>query len=861
MVKSARIALCILGFLFPVLTAYAQQPQQPEEKKQETKIERIDIRGNRRIPEERIRYYINSYPGETYSESGLEFDLRALWKSNFFDDIQIQERDGDVGKIITFIVKEKPIIRALEFVGNSAFSESDILDAFKEHKVGLSIDSRYAPSKVKAAEQILKSLLAQSGKPLGTVHSEIEDMPPSSVRIRFVIEEGPTVQIGQIRFTGNKIFSDSELKKALELTKEHGLRTMFKPTDKYHPEKLQMDIGMNLEKFYKSHGYMTVQVGNPVVRILEGPRGPIPFIRKSKQQFYIEIPVDAGDQFRIKNLEFKNCSPLNCDRLVQAFGLKNGDVVNFSRIQDTLENIKNLYSDLGYINWSYIPEEDVDQEAKLYSLTFDFDTGNQFFVNRINFQGNSKTRDKVIRREFLIQEGRIFSHTALERSVLRLNQLGIFEEVKDEDYEVLPDEKTGKVDINVKVKEKSQRSIGFTGGVSGISGSYIGLNYSDNNFMGRGETVALDFQGGTRTTLYSISFTEPYLFDSPWNMQASLFKRRYRYDTYSLYGLTDYTTGDSLELYTKNTSGTSLAFSRRLGRSLWTAGASYAFQKISISDIDTALGANYIQQLIGFTSYDDVILSELTPMLRYNSTNAYFNPSRGTSLYLSVGISGGILGGDYNLFQPTVELRHFFPDRWLSHGHNVFGFHLLGQYIQSYNSSSVPFYERFYMGGENSIRGFNIRQIAPYILILTPAFDQNGHPIIDPQTGLALQRPNLTPVGGDTAAIFNFEYRIPIAGPLSVAAFYDMGVVRITRKESLGDFGASTVDIIDSINNKIRGSTGVEIQFVLPVVSTPFRLIFAYNPQRLNEKINVSGIPIQFNEPDRDVKFTIGRSF
>jgi outer membrane protein insertion porin family len=292
MVKSASMGIFILGFLLSGLGVFAQQPD-------ETKIERIDIRGNRSITEERIRYYIQSYPGDTYNEEQLDFDLRTLWQSNYFDDIQIEERDGDIGKIITFILKEKPLIRALEFVGNDSFTESDILDSFKENKIGLSIDSRYAPSKIKAAEQDLKTMMALNGKPLGSVRTEIEDIPPSSVRVRFVLDEGPTVQIGQIRFVGNKIFSDSELKKSLELTKEHGIMTMFKQTDKYHPEKLDMDIGMNLEGFYKEHGYMTVQVGKPLIRIMEGPRGLIPVLRKSKQQFLIEIPVDAGDQYRL----------------------------------------------------------------------------------------------------------------------------------------------------------------------------------------------------------------------------------------------------------------------------------------------------------------------------------------------------------------------------------------------------------------------------------------------------------------------------------------------------------------------------------------------------------------------------------
>ncbi len=853
MAKSAIIGGCLLAFLLSGAAMPAQEPQA-------ALIERIDIRGSR-MGEERIRFYINTSPGSPYSEEQLQFDLRALWKSNMFDDIQIQERDGDIGKIITFVLKDKPLIRALEFTGNSAFSESDILDTFKENKVGLSVDSRYEPSKIKTAEQILKSMLAQGGKPLGTVRSQIEDIDPTSIRVRFVIDEGPTVQIGQIRFTGNKIFGDDTLRNALELTKEHGLRTMFKGTDKYHPEKLEMDIAMNLEAFYKEHGYMDIQVGAPQIRIFEGPRGMLPLLRKSKRQFAIEIPVDAGEQYLIEKLEFKNCEPLNCENLVGAFGMKRGDIVNFTRIRDALEYTKKLYSNLGFLNWSYIPTENLDRANKLYSISFDFDIGNQFYVDRIDFEGNSKTRDKVLRREFLIQEGRIFGSTAMEQSILRLNQLGLFEEIKEEDYEVLPDEQTSLVNINVKVKEKSQQSIGFTAGVSGISGSYIGLNYSTNNFMGRGESLDFSLQGGTRTTYYSVAFTEPYLLDSPWNMGLQVFKRRQRYDTYNTYGITDYLTGEPFELYTRHSTGTQLSLRRRIGRSLWSGGFGYSFQSIQITDIDESLGNNLVSQIAGSTSYDGILRSEFTPSASYNSTNHYFSPSKGTSLQLSVGISGSVFGGDYNMIQPTVQLRHFFPDRWLSHGHNVFGLQLIGQYVQAYNDSSVPFYERFYMGGENQIRGFDIRSIMPYVIVNTPLYDQSGNPLIDPNTGLAMSKPNLSPVGGDTMGLLNFEYRIPIAGPLAMALFYDMGVVRITRKESLGNFGASTVEVIDEINNKIRGSVGVEIQFTLPVVNTPFRLIFARNPQRLDKTITVGNTPLRFSEAASDIKFTIGRSF
>jgi len=333
MIKSFVLGSWIFWLLSTGFVAFAQ----PSGK---ILIERIDIRGNRRIPEDTIRFHIQSREGEPYDESRLEFDLRALFKTGYFENIEIQERDGDTGKILTFVLKEKPIIRAIEYTGNKSFTETNILDEFKEKKVGLTVDSRYDPNKIRAAERVLRDLMIQNGKPLGTVRTEIENIPPSSVKVRFVMDEGPKVRIGQIRFVGDKVFSDDQLKKALKLNKERGLITMFKGTDKYHREKLEYDIEMNLKSFYKEHGYMQVQVGMPVTRIFEGPRGMIPLFRKTRQQFFVEIPIEAGDQYRLGKLELKNCGNFDCDKLVTVFGLKKGDVVNFKKIKDTLEEIK-----------------------------------------------------------------------------------------------------------------------------------------------------------------------------------------------------------------------------------------------------------------------------------------------------------------------------------------------------------------------------------------------------------------------------------------------------------------------------------------------------------------------------------------
>ncbi len=831
-------------------------------------VERVDVRGNRRIPEDTIRFYIQSRPGERYDEGRLELDLRALYKSNFFEYIEIDEKDGETGKIVTFILREKPLIRSIEYAGAKSFTESNILEHFKTQKVGLTVDSQYDPAKIRTAEKSLRDLMQLNGKPLGTVHSEMTSVPPSGVRVRFVLNEGPKVRIGSIRFTGNTKLSEGVLKDALKLTKERNLISLFKGNDKYHAGKLEADIEMNLKAFYKENGYMQVQVGQPIIRIHEGPRGFTPMLRKTQLQYLIELPIDAGDQFRLGNLTLKDCGALKCESLANLFGLHKGDVVNFKRIKDTLEEIKKIYGSVGYINWSYIPEQDFDQATKVTNLTFTFQPDKMFFVHRINFSGNTKTRDRVMRREFLLEEGKPFSSRALDISVLRLNQLGFFDKIEEKDYELKTNDKDATVDINLKVKEKSQQSIGLTGGVSGISGSFLGVNYGTNNFRGRGESLEISVTGGTRSSDLMLSYTQPYFLNTRWTMGLSAYKMRYRYDTYTMYGLTSSSSGNPVSLFTQHTTGTTLNIGRPIGNTFWRLGASYTYQSIGIGGIATGYESFALGQLVGSTPNGDttkalsgIIRSEIRPSLSFNTTNSYFMPTRGKSLNLAMGIAGGILGGDYKILRPSVEYRQFVPDRWISHGRNTFGFRALGQYIRSYGGSTIPFYERFFVGGETTLRGFDLRSISPIAISSSAKNDLYGSTSIDPITGLLKINRSIISIGGDALAIGSGEYRMPVAGPLSMSLFCDIGMNSVSHVRGIGSFGTTTVSLVGSTNTVLRSSTGLEFQFMLPMVNAPFRLIFAFNPNRWDGDIALGTNILHAREPRHDIKFTIGRTF
>jgi outer membrane protein insertion porin family len=856
----------LLGILLSGSPVLAQQPP----KQKEVLIERIDIRGNRRMKEEDIRSYIQSRPGDVYDEERLQFDLRSIYKeAKWFENVEVTSMDGDTGKIVTFFMQEKPLIREIKYTGNKSFTESNILDHFKERKVGIVQDSIYEPSKISAAIKALRELLLQNGRPLGTVHSEIEQVPPSSVRLTFVVDEGPKVRIGDIRFVGTTVYPEKDLQAALKLTKERGPVSVFKGTDKFHAEKLNYDLETNLRAFYQERGYLQVQIGEPLTRIFEGPRGKIPMLRKTKEQFLVEIPVEAGDQYKLGELKMENCGIFKCEFLANLFQMKKGDVLNYKRVKSTVDNIKKLFGNYGFIDADLIPEQTPHQDTKTVDLAFNLQPGKQFTVHRINYEGNTKTRDKVMRREFVIEEGKIFSSQLLETSVQRLNMLGFFEKIEDKDYNVTPDQKTSTVDVTVKVKEKSMQSIGLTGGVSGISGSFIGANYQTNNLMGRGENLEFSFTAGTRTTDFVVSFTEPYLLDTRWQMGLSIFNSRNRFDTYSVFGYTNVVNGQPSQLFTQRTSGVTLNLSRPLGLSWWRLGTSYTYQKIAVAEIAPGFEPYALSQFTGFApggnaaaALNGIIRSEVTPSLSFNSTNAYFNPTRGHSLTVSVGIAGSVLGGDFNMVRPSVEYRQFFPDKWISGRRNTWALRLVGQYVKAFSNSSVPFFDRFFIGGETTIRGFDIRSISPLVVTATRKYDAQGNPIIDLNSGLARVDRSINPIGGDSSVIFNGEYRVPIAGPLMLAAFLDMGLSTVTDRSTLGAFGTTTTNtLVENTNRVIRSSAGLEMSFMLPMVNAPFRLIFAYNPQIFVGTAMVGTIPFSIKEPRHDIKFTIGRSF
>src|SRR5205085_8455400 len=259
----------------------------------------------------------------------------------------------------------------------------------------------------------------------------------------------------------------------------------------------------------------------------------VPFVQKGEgKAMDITIPIQEGDKYKLKAINFTNNKAIqNAALLRQLFPIKDGDTFDIFLIQKGLTNLRKAYGEIGYINFTAVPDTQIDDEKKLLTLNVDVEEGKPFFIRRIEFQGNTTTRDRVVRRELLVQEGQVFNSRLWELSVLRLNQLNYFESLKpEEDTERKIDEKDGTVDLTVKVKEKGKNSIGLTGGISGLAGSFIGLNYQTNNFLGLGETLTVEGNVGDRERNILFGFTEPYMFDRPMQLGFTVYNRKFDFN-------------------------------------------------------------------------------------------------------------------------------------------------------------------------------------------------------------------------------------------------------------------------------------------------------------------------------------------
>jgi outer membrane protein insertion porin family len=856
-------------------------------------ISEISVTGNRRIPADTIKAHIYTKAGDVYDPAALERDFNSVWNTGYFEDVRFMREQTPKGWRLIVQVKEKPTIREILYVGTSSVSQSDILDRFKQDKVGLVVESQYDPTRIKKAEVSIKNLLSEHGRQFATVRTEVRQIPPAAVGITFAVKEGPKVKVGKIKFEGNKNIKSRVLRAAMKNLKPVGvphsifLENLFSKT--YDATKLEEDTE-RVRSEYQNRGYFKVVVNDPKTEMREtGHKGfHIPLLMAGPGKAVdLTMPIEEGDKYRLGKITFKgNKAITNTIALRNLIPLKDGDVFSREKIAKGLENLRKAYGEYGYINFSPVPETSFDEDKKLVNVEIDVDEGKQFYVRRIEFQGNTTTRDKVIRRELALEEGGIYNSRLWELSLLRLNQLSYFDQLKPDDPNVTDkklDEKNGLVDLTLHVHERGKNQIGLNGGVSGLEGAFIGLNYATNNFLGRGETLQIQISLGNLARSVMFGFTQPYMFDRPLQFGFNIFGNRINFNQARQLSIFS---GQNLNLpsavlqnlqnYSQSSVGFSSSLSYPLHRSFKRVGLTYSLDRSTLLPVSTASKNLFdfiaFRGISGPNAVNGIITSKIFPNFSFNTLDSGISPHSGHQMTLGAEFAG--IGGTVHSIRPIIQYKKFIP---LQKRRNAFGYNVQASYISGWGGLVAPPFQRFYMGGEYDLRGFDIRSVSPVaylpnsnVITLT---NPDGTPVLknplNPRQGnwtVPIPVDQIVFPGGDLSVFTNLEYRITIAGPVAIVPFVDGGIDPIVRRSQLQIaqqqyeqvvstyFGCAQLDagynclggarlnpppsdylqVLGTTNWKPRADTGLELQMFLPVVNAPFRIYWAYNFLRLD---------------------------
>jgi outer membrane protein insertion porin family len=795
-------------------------------------------------------------PYNDATEKSLLDDFKRLWGTSFLDNLWIETLDepfenGVLGKRVIYHMEERPRVKIVDYTGSSKLERTKIDEKMKELGISLRLDSFLDQAVVRRVQGLVKSFMAEKGYEFAVVTPTIEPLPtgPKLVKVVFDVQEGPKVKIRTINFNGNVDVSDGTLGKQMKGTKQYNAWLSWLGGKGTYQESKFAEDAEKIVEFYRNKGYITARVGTPEIKTLEDSTD------KLTRWVELSVPIDEGPRFKVGEFKFEGNTVIKTEFLAPLFKLKPGDWYSDKPIRAGLVKSREVYGGGGYFEFTGFPDLEPVAAAEgplagpaepTVNVTMRMQEGEQYFVNRLTFIGNTTTRDNVIRREVRLVEGGVFNTESLKYSVKRLNQLGYFKPL--EEGQGIDVQKTAgsknEVDVTLKLEEQNRNQLTFGAGVSQFEGFFGQLSFQTSNFMGRGESLTVSAQVGSRSENYQVAFTEPFLFDRNITGGIDVYKRTLRY----IDQFTQQATGGNV------TAGFPLAgFSRMF--------MVYSLEAVTVSDLNPLY---YSPELVRRNPYlaDSLLIGEggrrtiskITPSFVHNTVDNPIFPNSGTRLTGSMDFAG--LGGNTSFIKPRGEYARFQPlNRRMS-----MGFRTQIEWIKPTGQTTIlPITESLYLGGEYTIRGFDIRSIGPR----------------DPLN------PSLV-LGGNKSMLFNGEFLINIAGPVRLVLFFDTGQVR-EQGEKFGwkeDIyrtvfpGApvlydpySTTTLVDpnapgpyreviGQANAFKVSTGAEIRFFMPVLNVPFRLIFAHNPSRF-------GVLDNNLQPAKEYtfKFAVGSTF
>ncbi|MGH9256041.1 MAG: outer membrane protein assembly factor BamA [Vicinamibacterales bacterium] len=763
-----------------------------------------------------------------YDESIEEIaraDFQRLWATNFLSDLSIDVSDyvfsnGVIGKLVTYNMEERERVKIVNYEGTKQIDRTKIDEQLRARSLELRLDSFLDQSVIRRVETVLREMMAEKGFTNAEVSHALTAVAggPKLINVTFQINDGPKLKIRDIEFIGNTAKSDGALRRKMKDNKKpNPFWGWITRGGTYKADKFETDADL-IQAYYRNEGYVRAQIGQPEIQTLQDSGD------RTTRWIRLRIPVTEGPRYRVGDFAVAGNTIVKAEVLTPLFKVTKGEWYNEKLVRDGLVKAREIYGAGGYMEFTGFPDLKLSDEPEdnvpaalaappppgppTADVTMRLQEGPQYFVNRITFVGNSTTRDNVIRREMRLVEGAVFNTEALKYSIRRLNQLGYFEQINEQDQQAIKTEKTAgrdnQMDVTLTLKEQNRNQLTFGAGVSQYEGIFGQLAFQTANFLGRGESLTVSLMAGDRMQNYQLAFTEPFLFDRNITAGFDVYKRALQYIGY----YTQKSTGGNLMM------GFPVAdFSRMF--------VSYAYEATRMTDLNEAFidpGCIFAEQgcsVISLTDlsqvspealeslrrnpfvFDSLLLgaggrrtvSKVVPSFVHNTVDNPIFPNTGQRLTTSIDLA--MLGGNTQFYKPRIEGIRF----WRHTSRTSFGIRGQYEFIAPVGDTKVlPIFEKLFLGGEYSVRGFDIRSIGP----------------ADPFTGLVL--------GGNKSFLVNAEYLFSIVSQVRVIAFYDAGQV-VDEHEPFA-------------MNKFRTSTGAEVRFYMPVLNVPFRLIFAANPQR-----------------------------
>ncbi|MCK9171971.1 MAG: outer membrane protein assembly factor BamA [Desulfuromonas sp.] len=747
MVKRARLLALLL--LLPSLPAAAE----------ELSFASVRIDGVQRVDRAAVEAVITTRAREPVTAETIDADLRAIYALGHFDDVRAEQRDSDGVAQLVYHVSERPLVRRISIRGNDKLKVSQVRGVVTLRTPGI-----LKTQDLQASETAIRQLYTNEGYYAAEVSSQVEMQGKNEATVFFDIVEGPKVTIDNIHFEGNRVFSDRKLRKFMQ-TKRWWIFSWLTSSGTYNEEMLQNDLELIKEEYFNK-GYVRVKVKQPHIQLSDD---------RSEMDIYIEI--EEGESYSTGQLSLKGDLLESEEVLLKGVQLRTGETFSRELLRKSIKNLNDFYADRGYAYVNVTPLTQIDDDSRSVAVAFTIEQGVQVHIDRIEIGGNSKTRDKVVRREMVLVEGDLYSANRLETSRKRINNLGFFSEV-NVDAVAHPDDPT-RMDVHVDVKEQPTGTFSVGFGYSSTDG-FIGQgSISQDNFLGNAWRLNLAASIGGDYNNYRIGLLDPYFLDRNLALGFDLYKTDREWDEYDVE-----TTGGQIKL------GVPLSYENRLF-------FVYKYEQKEIYDVDP-WSSVYIRSQEGRST-----VSSLYASISRNTTDFRPDPSRGYMSEFSVEYAG--LGGTERFVKTIADHRHFFPLMW----DWVFSPHGQIGYLTEIGGQELPLDERFYLGGINTMRGFDTREVGPWQPRGYPQYDESGNLI-----GYAPSETERDYIGGVKVAFFNFELIFPLlkdAG-LKGVLFVDVGNAWGEGEEYFSD---------------MRYSAGAGIRWNSPL--GPLRLEWGYN--------------------------------